>query len=176
MNYGVGFKSVMHHCIQFSKKKIGVPILTRIIIFANSSSSLFGIYILKMSRDWQQRSMLDLNFGVRFESVMHPCVQFSKKWCEVPTLNRIIFFENQSSSFYLGIYTRNVWNLTPVELAIFELRWKFQVCDTPLRLWFLIFSLSWYRPLEARFRWSWDMQGAPGFSDLRQYTTVSNQC
>ena len=66
----------------FNSRKInwcGVPTLTRIIILANSSISLVGVYALKMSHILQQRSMLYFNFGVRFDSVMHHCVRFSKK-------------------------------------------------------------------------------------------------
>ena len=98
LNFGVGFDSDMHHCIQFSEKDIrGVPTLNMLIIFANSYISLFGVYILKMSWIWQQRNMLYLKFGVRFDYFMHHCIQFSKKYrCGVPTLTRIIiFFETQ---------------------------------------------------------------------------------
>ena len=44
--------------------------------FVSSSSSLVGVYVLKMSRIWQQNSMIYLIFGVRFDSVMQHCVQF----------------------------------------------------------------------------------------------------
>ena len=57
----------------------GVTTLSRIIIFVISSSSLVGVYVLKMSRIWQHRSMLYLKFGVRFESIMYHCILFSRK-------------------------------------------------------------------------------------------------
>ena len=72
--------------------------LSRIIIFVNSSSSLVGVYVLKMYQILQQRSMLYLYSGVRFRFVMYYCVQLSKhNWCGVPSLNMIIMFINQSS-------------------------------------------------------------------------------
>ena len=91
-------------CSVFEKSWSLVPTLNRIFIFANWSSFLVGIYILKMSLIWQQRSMLYFNFGVRFNSLMHHFVHFSlKKWCGVPSLNGIIIFASRSSSL-VGIY------------------------------------------------------------------------
>ena len=62
---------------KLEKTLYGVPNLTRIIIFVNLSSSLVGVYVLKMYQILQQRSMLYLNSGVRFRSVMHYCVKIS---------------------------------------------------------------------------------------------------
>ena len=59
-------------CSIIQKKGCGVPTLKRIII-SRTDRALVGIYMLNMYLFWQQRSVLYLNFGIRFKLVMCQC-------------------------------------------------------------------------------------------------------
>ena len=115
---GARFKSGIHHCVQCSKTVVGFQPWT-CWSFLWTYLALGGIYILRIFLFLHQRSVLYLDFGIRFKSGMHHCVQFSKKnRCGVSTLNRIMISMNWSSSSWY-IFTKNVSYLTTDERARF---------------------------------------------------------
>ena len=88
LNFGVRFKSVMQHCVQFSKNNCEVTTLNMLIIFVNWYISSCYIYTEDVSFLKTEECAI-LKFGVRFESVVHHCVQFSRKNREFSCCSRV---------------------------------------------------------------------------------------